>query len=125
MGARIESNNIEQGLKNAVLKMNLNSNVIVKAGAMSLVPLLKSNTPFANTKKHARDHIAVSNVKTDRHTSEKIVTIGYAKGVSHRIHATEFGTMYQKPQLFITKTEKQGKNKVLKTMIDTAKRLQK
>lgn len=41
MGARIESNNIEQGLKNAVLKMNLNSNVIVKAGAMSLVPLLK------------------------------------------------------------------------------------
>lgn len=65
MGARIESNNIEQGLKNAVLKMNLNSNVIVKAGAMSLVPLLKSNTPFANTKKHARDHIAVSNVKTD------------------------------------------------------------
>lgn len=50
MGARIESNNIEQGLKNAVLKMNLNSNVIVKAGAMSLVPLLKSNTPFANTK---------------------------------------------------------------------------
>ena len=119
MGARIESNNIEQGLKNAVLKMNLNSNVIVKAGAMSLVPLLK------NTKKHARDHIAVSNVKTDRHTSEKIVTIGYAKGVSHRIHATEFGTMYQKPQLFITKTEKQGKNKVLKTMLDTAKRLQK
>lgn len=75
MGARIESNNIEQGLKNAVLKMNLNSNVIVKAGAMSLVPLLKSNTPFANTKKHARDHIAVSNVKTDRHTSEKIVQL--------------------------------------------------
>ncbi|MBU7136899.1 hypothetical protein KR743_14540, partial [Staphylococcus aureus] len=37
----------------------------------------------------------------------------------------EFGTMYQKPQLFITKTEKQGKNKVLKTMLDTAKRLQK
>ncbi len=73
---------------------------------MSLVPLLKSNTPFANTKKHARDHIAVSNVKTDRHTSEKIVTIGYAKGVSHRIHATEFGTMYQKPQLFITKNRK-------------------
>ncbi|HGO2741514.1 TPA: hypothetical protein ACK0TM_002739, partial [Staphylococcus aureus] len=26
---------------------------------------------------------------------------------------------------FITKTEKQGKNKVLKTMLDTAKRLQK
>ncbi|SCS01213.1 gp10 family phage protein [Staphylococcus aureus] len=50
MGARIESNNIEQGLKNAVLKMNLNSNVIVKAGAMSLVPLLKSNTPFANNR---------------------------------------------------------------------------
>ncbi|MGZ0075868.1 HK97-gp10 family putative phage morphogenesis protein [Staphylococcus aureus] len=104
--------------------MNLNSNVIVKAGAMSLVPLLKSNTPFQDTKKHARDHIAASNVKTDKNTS-KIVTIGYAKGVSHRIHATEFGTMYQKPQLFITKTEKQGKNKVLKTMFDTAKRLQK
>ncbi|MBK4022924.1 hypothetical protein JJL36_15120, partial [Staphylococcus aureus] len=48
MGARIESNNIEQGLKNAVLKMNLNSNEIFKAGAMSLVQLLKSNTTFAN-----------------------------------------------------------------------------
>ncbi|HDB2027143.1 TPA: HK97 gp10 family phage protein, partial [Staphylococcus aureus] len=100
-------------------------NAIIKAGAMSLVPLLKSNTPFADTKKHAREHIGVSNVKTDRDSSEKIVTVGYTKGVSHRIHATEFGTMYQSPQLFITKTEKQGKDKVLKTMIATAKRLQK
>lgn len=53
-------------------------------------------------------------MKTDRDSSEKIVTVGYTKGVSHRIHATEFGTMYQSPQLFITKTEKQGKDKVLK-----------
>ncbi|NFW45353.1 hypothetical protein G0V92_08440, partial [Staphylococcus aureus] len=72
-----------------------------------------------------REHIGDANEKTERDSSQKIVTVGNTKGVSHRIRAAEFGTMYQSPQLFITKTEKQGKDKVLKTMIATAKRLQK
>ena len=60
--------------------MNLNGNAIIKAGAMSLVPLLKVIHPSL-TPKHAREHIGVSNVKTDRDSSEKIVTVGYTKGV--------------------------------------------
>ena len=52
-------------------------------------------------------------MKTDRDSSEKIVTVGYTKGVSHRIHATEFGTMYKVTTIH-NKTEKQGKDKVLK-----------
>ena len=58
--------------------MNLNGNAIIKAGAMSLVPLLKVIHPSL-TPKHAREHIGVSNVKTDRDSSEKIVTVGYTK----------------------------------------------
>lgn len=56
MGAKIEENTIEQGLKNAVLKMNLNGNAIIKAGAMSLVPLLKSNTPLLTPKTRSRTY---------------------------------------------------------------------
>lgn len=122
MGARIEKNTVELGLKREVIKMDKNMPRILRAGANSLIPLLRKNTPLGYKKRHARDNIAVSNVRTNRMSGEKYLVIGYKKGVSHRIHATEFGTMYQSPQLFVTKTEKQGRNKVVKAMETAARR---
>lgn len=74
--------------------MNLNSNVIVKVGVMLLVLFLKSNIFFVNIKKYVCDYIVVFNVKIDRYISEKIVIIGYVKGVLYCIYVIEFGIMY-------------------------------
>ncbi|EGQ3873759.1 HK97 gp10 family phage protein [Staphylococcus pseudintermedius] len=124
MPAKIERNDIEQGLMRQQLKFRANQKRILLAGALSLVPDLVRNTPVSgDTKRHAKDHIAVSNVKTDRASGESYVNIGYTKGYAHRIHATEFGTMYQQPQLFITKTEKANRDKVFKAMSTAFRRL--
>ncbi|UNA87377.1 HK97 gp10 family phage protein [Staphylococcus pseudintermedius] len=95
MPAKISRNDIEQGLMRQQLNFKANQKRVLLAGAMSLIPALKKNTPLSDRKSHAKDHISVSNVKTDKDSGESYVTIGYTKGYAHRIHATEFGTMYQ------------------------------
>ncbi|NJI00072.1 hypothetical protein GLV88_06250 [Staphylococcus hyicus] len=125
MGAKIEKNDIEQGLVRKQIEFKSSQNRVLRAGALALTPLLKRNTPVSDRKRHAKDNIAVSNIRTDRDSSEKYVLIGYTKGYSHRIHATEFGTMYQRPQMWITKTEKNGSKLVYKAMLTAMKRVMK
>lgn len=123
MGATIEKNDVEKGLLRKQLEFNANQNKVLRAGAQSLVPILTRATPVSDRKKHAKDHVAISNVKTDRNSYEKYVDVGYTKGYSHRIHATEFGTMYQRPQLWITKTEKGSRQLVYKAMLSAMKKV--
>ncbi|EGQ2903534.1 HK97 gp10 family phage protein [Staphylococcus pseudintermedius] len=125
MPAKISRNDIEQGLMRQQLNFKADQKRVLLAGAMSLIPALKKNTPLSDRKSHAKDHISVSNVKTDKDSGESYVTIGYTKGYAHRIHATEFGTMYQQPQLFITKTEKANRDTVFKAMSTAFRRLNK
>ncbi|MFO3691184.1 HK97-gp10 family putative phage morphogenesis protein [Staphylococcus felis] len=125
MGAKIEKNDVEQGLIRKQMEFKASQNRVLRAGVMALIPLLKRNTPASDNKRHAKDNIAVSNIRNDRDSNEKYVIIGYAKGYSHRIHATEFGTMYQRPQLWITKTEKDGSMLVYKAMLTAMKRVMK
>ncbi|WP_239740533.1 MULTISPECIES: HK97-gp10 family putative phage morphogenesis protein [unclassified Mammaliicoccus] len=122
MGAKIEKNTMESGLRKQVRNFPKIQNRVLKAGASSLIPLMVKNTPKSERTKHAKDHVAMSNVKTDRDSYEKYVTIGYERGYSHRIHVIEFGTMYQRPQLFITKSEKEGRSIVNKAMVTAMRR---
>lgn len=122
MGAKIEKNTIESGLRRELLSFPRLQNKVLKEGASSLIPLLVKNTPKSERSKHAKDHVAISNVKTDRDSYEKYVTVGYEKGYSHRIHVIEFGTMYQRPQLFVTKSEKEGRNIINKAMVNAMRR---
>ncbi|WP_353420728.1 HK97-gp10 family putative phage morphogenesis protein [Staphylococcus coagulans] len=122
MPAKIEKNTVEEGLLRKKVEFNANQSRILKAGARALIPILVKNTPKSDRRGHARDHIAISNVKTDRGSGEKYVDIGYTKGYAHRIHATEFGTMYQRPQLWITKTEKSNRQLVYSAMLTAMKR---
>jgi HK97 gp10 family phage protein len=109
MGAKITVNTIEEGLKKEVQKFPRIQSKALKEGANSLKPILFKNTPLSSETRHARNNIAISNIRTDKDTFDKYAVIGFPKGYSHRIHTTEFGTMYQRPQLFITKTEKEGR----------------
>lgn len=122
MGAKIEKNTMESGLKKKIQEFPRMQNRVLKAGASSLIPILVKNTPKSDRTKHAKEHVAMSNIRTDKGTYEKYVTIGYEKGYSHRMHTTEFGTMYQRPQLFITKSEKEGRSVVNKAMVTALKR---
>lgn len=122
MVAKIEKNTMESGLRQKVHEFPKIQSRVLKAGASSLIPLLVKNTPKSNRTKHAKDHVAMSNVRTDRDSYEKYVTIGYERGYSHRIHVIEFGTMYQRPQLFVTKSEKEGRSLVNKAMLTAMRR---
>lgn len=122
MGAKIEKNTMESGLRKQVQNFPKIQSRVLKAGASSLMPLMVKNTPKSERTKHAKDHVAMSNVRTDRDSFEKYVTIGYERGYSHRIHVIEFGTMYQRPQLFITKSEKEGRSIVNKAMVTAMRR---
>lgn len=105
-------------------KYNASVRKTLLAGAKVFEQSLIRNTPKSafNRRRHAKENIAVSNVRTDRSSHEKHMVVGYRRGVSHRIHATEFGTMYQRPQGFITRTYNQSKQSAWNAMLESARR---
>lgn len=105
-------------------KYNASVRKTLLAGAKVFEQSLIRNTPKSafNRRRHAKENIAVSNVRTDRSSHEKYMVVGYRRGVSHRIHATEFGTMYQRPQGFITRTYNQSKQSAWNAMLESARR---
>lgn len=123
MPAKIEKNDIEQGLVRKRLEFNAKQNQVLREAAQALVPELARTTPVSYRKKHAKSHVTISNVRTDKNSYEKYIVVGYEKGYSHRIHATEFGTMYQRPQLWITKTEKNNRQLVYRKMLSAMKKV--
>lgn len=94
------------------------------AGAKTLQQKLIRNTPVdLDTSVNARDETAISNVRTDKNTREGYIAVGYTSKVSHRIHVTEFGSMYQRPQGFITRTYNEGIDDAYKAMLRAARRM--
>lgn len=75
---------------------------------------LTKNTPkgIYNSKKHAKHNVVISNVKTNKDTGSKYITVGYPKNIKWRIHFVEFGTIRQSPKLFMTKTINNTKDAV-------------
>jgi len=116
----------ETGLAFNEMERKFNASVrrTLNAGARTFEQALIRNTPKSSfdSRRHAKENIAVSNVRTDRSSFEKYMVVGYKRGVSHRIHATEFGTMYQRPQGFITKTYNQTKQSAWNAMLEAARR---
>lgn len=97
---------------------------VMLAGAKALQQTLIKNTPVdLETSVNAKDETAISNVRTDKDTREGYIAVGYTRKVSHRIHVTEFGSMYQRPQGFITRTYNEGKDDAYDAMLRTARRL--
>ncbi|ARQ04397.1 MULTISPECIES: HK97-gp10 family putative phage morphogenesis protein [Staphylococcaceae] len=69
---------------------------------------------------HMKDHVVSSRVKRNRETGDLYVSVGYPKGIKHRVHIVEFGTINQAPQHFmsdtIKNTEKETLNVIAKTL---------
>lgn len=75
---------------------------------------LEKNTPKGvyNSTQHAKHNVVISNVKTNKSTGDKYITVGYPKDIKWRIHFIEFGTIRQSPKLFMTRTINNTKDAV-------------
>lgn len=71
MPAKIEKNDIEQGLVRKQLEFNAKQNQVLREAAQALVPGLARTTPVSDRKKHAKSHVTISNVRTDKNSYEK------------------------------------------------------
>lgn len=67
--------------------------------------------------------VTVSNNREDKYSLQSYVAVGFPKGVSHRIHVTEFGSISQPAQGFMTKTVKITAGDVQKAMVAEVKKV--
>lgn len=121
MAAEIEDNT-QRLFENALDNYEKARRLILLAGAEIVAQELKKNTPvYPDNRVNAKDEVGISNMRTDKNTREKYLAVGYSRKVSHRIHVTEFGSMYQRPQAFMTRTNKQSSSRVLNAMQSKAR----
>lgn len=121
MAAEIEDNT-QRLFENALDNYEKARRPILLAGAEIVAQELKKNTPvYPDNRVNAKDEVGISNMRTDKNTREKYLSVGYSRKVSHRIHVTEFGSMYQQPQAFMTRTNKQSSSRVLNAMQSKAR----
>lgn len=87
---------------------------------------LEKNTPKSLVDhpkhEHAKPNTKISNVKTNRDTGGKYITVGFPKEIKWRIHFVEFGTIRQKPTLFMTKTINNTQSAVMNSIIQQIKK---
>lgn len=81
----------------------------LKVAGEKVAERLRANVPVGESNKHLRDNIVVSNYNDT--TGE--VKVGFTKEVAWRAHFVEVGTIYQRPQNFIQRTEQEMKAKVM------------
>jgi HK97 gp10 family phage protein len=82
----------------------------IKEGAKLIKRGLEEEAPkntFIN-EEHIRDNVKISKIDDDG-----TITIGFNKNVSWRVHFTELGTIHQRPNNFIERTEKSLQNEVM------------
>lgn len=121
MAAEIEDNT-QKLFSQTLNNMEKARRPILMAGAEIVKQELINNTPvYPGNKINAKDEVGISNMRTDKDTREKYLAVGYSRKVSHRIHVTEFGSMYQQPQGFITKTSQGSADRVFNAMRSKAR----
>ncbi|TDM04065.1 HK97-gp10 family putative phage morphogenesis protein [Macrococcus carouselicus] len=94
----------------------------LKNGAEIVVEELEKQSPYDSEGNiHMKEHVVMSSVKTDKETDAKYITVGYPKGIKHRVHVVEFGTINQSPQHFMKDTIEITKDKVKDEIMKTLK----
>ncbi|MCU7557257.1 HK97-gp10 family putative phage morphogenesis protein [Macrococcus capreoli] len=96
-------------------------NALKRAGEV-VEKQLEKNTPRSDKHDiHMKEHVVKSNVRIDGETGGEYIAIGYPKGIKHRVHVVEFGTINQSPQGFMSKTMQETKSEVRKVIMDELK----
>ncbi|MGG1481461.1 HK97-gp10 family putative phage morphogenesis protein [Bacillus smithii] len=120
MSVEIDTSSIDQALKRMVAQEKKVRNAGLKKAAQSVAQRLEENTPIENesdVEKHMKGDIAISGVDQNGE-----IFVGYGKDTFWRAHFVEMGTIKQKPQGFIQRTEEEMRNEVINIMAEEFKR---
>lgn len=112
MGLDIDTSSIDKALKQMAGKEKRVRNKALKKAGEAIADRLRENTPIDTTdgnEKHMKDDIVISNV--DQYGEIKI---GYGHETYWRVHFTEMGTIKQRPQHFIERTEQEMQEEVMR-----------
>lgn len=100
----------------------------VKAGAEVVAKELERNVPSsgyrgANPQPKMKHNVKVSGARTDRNSFEYYSAVGFPKGIAHRAHFPEFGTIAQSPQFYFAKTIDNSWQDAQKAMVDEIRKV--
>lgn len=106
--------NIEKELDKLSRKRVRAAKASVQAGAAIFAEGLERNTPIGRNdghKMHMKDNVVYSKPRED---GEIYASVGYGKETASRLHFSNFGTIKQRPQHFIERTENEYAEIVLR-----------
>jgi len=112
LGLNIDTSSIDKALKQMAGKEKRVRNSALKKAGEVIADKLRQNTPIDqsdNNEKHMKDDIVVSNV--DQYGE---ITVGFGDDTYWRAHFVELGTIKQRPQHFIERTEQEMQQEVMK-----------
>jgi len=117
MGVEIKSN-IEKNILALARGQGEIINKALKEGSKVIAKGLKEEAPLSSLNKdHIKDNVKVSKIQDDG-----TVLIGFDKKVNWRVHFTELGTIHQRPNNFMERTETSYKNEVMEVIQKELKR---
>ena len=112
MGLSTDSSGISRELKRlARANKKVEEKALQKAAEM-VAAELRSNTPVdpESKGKHLKDNVVIGTAKDGE------IQIGYAKEVAWRAHFVEMGTIKQRPQGFIQRTQESMQEEVMRLL---------
>lgn len=104
----VDTSEVAKGLKKIQRSIRKAEKEALTEAANHVANQLEMNTPKSKEgTDHAKDHVVQSSIK------DGMAEVGYDKEVAWRIHFVEFGTIKQRPQGFVQKTQSQVEQEVV------------
>lgn len=119
---------IIENLSKTVEDMKKAQRSAVKKGAEVVAKELERNVPSSgyrgsNAQPKMKNHVVTSGARTGRDSFEYYSAVGFPKGIAHRAHFPEFGTIAQSPQFYYSKTINNSWQQAQDAMIAEVKRV--
>ncbi|MGL9912621.1 HK97-gp10 family putative phage morphogenesis protein [Enterococcus sp. DIV0213h] len=106
--AYIDSSEVTNGIKKVQKTIRKAEKEAITEATKLVANQLEKNTPKSKEgTDHAKNHVVKSGVK------DGMAEVGFDKEVAWRIHFIEFGTIKQRPQGFVQKTQTQVEQEVV------------
>lgn len=119
MSVTVDSSSAIKALKKLGSNYKKAEKKAVSDASLFVQSKLESNTPVykdSRNGKHAKDEVVKSTTK------DGYAEIGYSNEVSWRMHFIEFGTINQRPQGFVQRTQREIEKEVVKIMTNAIKK---
>ena len=106
--AYVDSSEVTNGIKKVQQSIRKAEKEAITEATKLVANQLEKNTPKSKEgTDHAKNHVVKSGVK------DGMAEVGFDKDIAWRIHFIEFGTIKQRPQGFVQKTQTQVEQEVV------------